>query len=54
MFLAYVEQCLDPTLRRDDIVVMDNLPTHSRCCATPVPGRRAPIARRAQSTTKGT
>ena len=24
MFLAYVEQCLVPTLRRDDIVVMDN------------------------------
>ena len=28
MFLAYVEQCLVPTLRRGDIVVMDNLPTH--------------------------
>ena len=27
MFLAYVEQCLVPTLRRDDIVVMDNLPS---------------------------
>jgi DDE superfamily endonuclease len=25
MFLAYVEQCLVPTLKRDDIVVMDNL-----------------------------
>ena len=24
MFLAYVEQCLVPTLRRNDIVVMDN------------------------------
>ena len=24
-FLAYVEQCLVPTLRRNDIVVMDNL-----------------------------
>ena len=28
MFLAYVEQCLVPTLRGGDIVVMDNLPTH--------------------------
>jgi transposase len=28
MFLAYVEQCLVPTLKRDDIVVMDNLRTH--------------------------
>ena len=28
MFLAYVEQCLVPTLRRDDIVVMDNLQVH--------------------------
>ena len=27
-FLAYVEQCLAPTLKRKDIVVMDNLPTH--------------------------
>lgn len=25
-FLAYVEQCLVPTLKRGDIVVMDNLP----------------------------
>jgi len=25
MFLAYVEQCLVPVLRRDDIVVMDKL-----------------------------
>jgi hypothetical protein len=24
MFLAYVEQCLVPTLRRNDIVMMDN------------------------------
>ena len=24
MFLAYVENCLVPTLRRNDIVVMDN------------------------------
>lgn len=28
MFRAYVEQCLVPTLRRRDIVVMDNLRAH--------------------------
>ena len=28
MFLAYVEQCLVPTLKRNDIVVMDNLRAH--------------------------
>jgi transposase len=28
MFLAYVKQCLVPTLSRGDIVVMDNLPVH--------------------------
>ncbi len=28
MFLAYVEQCLVPTLQRNDIVVMDNCPIH--------------------------
>ena len=28
MFLAYVEQCLVPTLKRHDIVVMDNVSTH--------------------------
>ena len=27
-FLAYLEQCLRPTLRRGDIVIMDNLPAH--------------------------
>ena len=27
-FLAYVEQCLAPTLKRKDIVAMDNLPAH--------------------------
>lgn len=27
-FLAYIEQCLVPTLRRGDIVIMDNLPVH--------------------------
>lgn len=28
MFLAYVEQCLVPTLKRNDIVVMDNFGAH--------------------------
>jgi hypothetical protein len=28
MFLAYVEQCLVPVFRRDDIVVMDNCRIH--------------------------
>ena len=28
MFLAYVEQCLAPTLKRKDTVVMDNLQAH--------------------------
>jgi len=28
MFLAYVRQCLVPTLRHGDIVAMDNLPVH--------------------------
>jgi transposase len=28
IFLAYVEQCLVPTLRRKDIVVMDNFRSH--------------------------
>src|SRR5712691_8045747 len=28
IFLAYVQQCLVPTLRRNDIVVMDNLRAH--------------------------
>jgi transposase len=37
MFLAYVEQCLVPTLRRDDIVVMDNFRAHK------VPGIRETI-----------
>jgi transposase len=27
-FLAYVQQCLAPTLTPDDIVIMDNLPSH--------------------------
>src|SRR6266446_722235 len=28
IFLAYLEQCLVPTLERKDIVVIDNLPAH--------------------------
>ena len=28
LFLAYIEQCLAPTLSRRDIVIMDNLPAH--------------------------
>ena len=36
MFLAYVEQCLVPTLRRNDIVVMDNCRIH----LVPAFGRR--------------
>ena len=27
-FLAYIEQCLAPTLKRGDIVVADNVPFH--------------------------
>jgi transposase len=27
-FLAYIKQCLAPTLKRNDIVVIDNLPAH--------------------------
>lgn len=27
-FLAYVERCLAPTLKRNDIVMVDNLPAH--------------------------
>jgi transposase len=27
-FVAYIEQCLAPTLNRGDIVVIDNLPAH--------------------------
>ena len=27
-FLAYVKQCLAPTLKRGDVVMMDNLPVH--------------------------
>ncbi len=27
-FLTYVERCLAPTLKRNDIVMLDNLPAH--------------------------
>jgi hypothetical protein len=32
-FSAYVERCLAPTLKRKDIVVVDNLPAQGRRCA---------------------
>ena len=32
-FLAYVERCLAPTLRRKDIVMIDNLPVHGKRCS---------------------
>jgi hypothetical protein len=38
--LAYVEQCPLPTLKRNDIVVIDNLPAHK------VPGVREAIEAR--------
>jgi hypothetical protein len=31
-FLAYLEQCLAPTLRHGDIVIIDNLPAHKGIC----------------------
>ena len=37
IFLAYVERCLAPTLKRKDIVIMDNLRAHK------VPGVREAI-----------
>jgi transposase len=37
VFLAYVEQCLVPTLKRNDVVVLDNFAAHK------VPGVRAAI-----------
>jgi transposase len=36
-FVAYIEQCLAPTLKRGDIVVIDNLPAHK------VPGAKEAI-----------
>ena len=38
IFLVYVKQCLVPTLQRNDIVVMDNLPAHK------VPGIEQAVA----------
>jgi transposase len=35
--VAYIEQCLAPTLKRGDIVVIDNLPAHK------VPGAKEAI-----------
>jgi hypothetical protein len=34
IFLAYVEQCLAPTLDRRDVVIMDNLPAHKVASVT--------------------
>ncbi len=38
-FLDYVEQCLAPTLKRNDTVVMDNLPAHKAAGVREVPSR---------------
>jgi hypothetical protein len=37
MFVAYVEQCLVPTLKRNNIVVMDNIRAHK----SPASARRS-------------
>jgi transposase len=37
-FVAYVERCLAPTLKRNDIVMIDNLPAHKAAA----PARSAP------------
>jgi len=43
-FLAYVEQFLVPTLRRGDIVVLDNLPAHKiTAVRTAIEARRAQL-----------
>jgi transposase len=31
IFIEYLQQCLVPTLRPGDIVVIDNLPAHKTC-----------------------
>ena len=36
LFLAYVKQCLVPTLKRGDIIVMDNLPVHKVAGCRPI------------------
>jgi hypothetical protein len=47
-FLAYVERCLAPTLKRKDIVMIDNLPAHMRVRANlPIRRRRRGIVRSA-------
>src|SRR5713226_3843149 len=49
IFLAYVEQCLAPTLDRRDVVIMDNLPAHKVAGVTDAieaVGRRHSICRR--------
>jgi hypothetical protein len=40
MFLAYVKQCLAPTLRRGDLVIMDNVPVHKVAEGSDRSGRR--------------
>jgi DDE superfamily endonuclease len=39
-FLAYIEQCLVPTLKRGDIVVIDNVPFHKTLGVQMLWGRR--------------
>ena len=41
-FLAYVEQCLAPTLKRNNIVVIDNLPARNFLAFTRRSKRAAP------------
>jgi transposase len=44
MFLAYIEQCLAPTLRPGDIVVMDNVAIHKApAIREAIEGRRATL-----------
>jgi transposase len=44
MFRAYVEQCLVPTLKRNDIVVMDNCRVHiGPCIAEAIENARATL-----------
>ena len=45
IFLAYVEQCLVPTLKPGDLVIMDNLPAHK------IAGVRTAIAKAGASVT---
>ena len=41
-FRSYVEQVLVPELRKDDVVVMDNLPAHKVAGVREATGRPAP------------